>query len=151
MYNGFMKLLAKNRRATFDYAITSKVLAGLVLSGPEVKSAKLGNVSLKGSFISIKDNEAWLNNAHFTPYAAAANLKLDPTRTRKLLLNRKELDKLVAEKQSGIQIVPVSLLEERGLVKLELGIGRSKKRYDKREVIKQRTQVREANRQVKRS
>ena len=68
MYNGYMKLLAKNRRATFDYAINEKLMAGLALSGPEVKSAKAGNVSLKGSFIAIKDGEAWLTSAYFTPY-----------------------------------------------------------------------------------
>lgn len=149
MYNGFMKLLAKNRRATFDYAISETLTAGLMLSGPEVKSAKLGNVSLKGSFISIKGNEAWLNNAHFTPYAPAASLKLDPTRVRKLLLQRKELEKIIGQKQSGLQVVPMSLMQQRGLVKLEIGVGRGKKQFDKRETIKRRTQERETNRQVK--
>jgi SsrA-binding protein len=146
-----MKLLAKNRRANFDYSIEDKMVAGLVLSGPEVKSAKLGNVSLKGSFIAVRDGEAWLTNAHFTPYAPAAGLKLDPIRSRKLLLHRKQLDEIVGASKSGTRAVPLALLEERGLVKLEVGIGRGKKRYDKRETIKQREQEREASRQVKRA
>jgi SsrA-binding protein len=145
-----MKLLAKNRRATFDYAISEKLIAGLVLSGAEVKSAKLGHVSLKGSFVSIKDGEAWLNNAHFTPYNLAGNRSgLDPTRLRKLLVHRKQLNELIAAKQRGLQLVPLALLEERSLVKLEVGIGQGKKRYDKRETIKRRTQELEARREAK--
>ena len=144
-----MKLLARNRRATFDYAITDKLVAGVVLSGAEVKSTKLGQASLKGSFITIKDGEAWLNNAHITPYNQAGNRAgLDPTRLRKLLLHRKQIDQLTGSKQSGLQLVPLALLEERGLIKVEVGVGRSKKRYDKRETIKRRTQEREARRQM---
>jgi SsrA-binding protein len=148
-YNGFMKLLAKNRRATFDYDIGEKLVAGLVLSGPEVKSAKAGNVSLKGSFITIKDSEAWLNNAYFTPYGPASRHNPVPDRTRKLLLHRKQLSELIGSNQAGVRAVPMALLLERGLIKLEIGIGRGKKRYDKRETIKRRTQEREAERQVK--
>jgi SsrA-binding protein len=145
-----MKLLAKNRRATYDYAITDKLVAGLVLSGAEVKSAKQGHVSLKGSFVTIKDGEAWLNNAHFTPYNMAGNRSgLDPTRPRKLLVHRKQLNELIGTKQRGQQIVALALLEERQLVKLEVGIGQGKKRYDKRETLRRRTQEREAGRQVK--
>jgi SsrA-binding protein len=145
-----MKLLAKNRRATFDYAISEKLIAGLVLSGAEVKSAKLGHVSLKGSFVSIKDGEAWLNNAHFTPYNMAGNRSgLDPTRPRKLLVHRKQLQELIATKQRGLQLVPLALLEERRLVKLEVGLGKGKKLYDKRETLKRRTQELEARRDIK--
>ncbi|HSX41418.1 MAG TPA: SsrA-binding protein SmpB [Candidatus Saccharimonadales bacterium] len=144
-----MKVLARNRRANFDYQIDDKLVAGLVLSGAEVKSAKLGQVSLKGSFVNISGGEAWLTNAHFTPYNAAGNQsRLDPTRSRKLLLHRKQLGELIGRKQSGLQIVPLALLEERGLVKLEIGLGRGKKHYDKRETIKRRTQEREAAREV---
>ncbi len=144
-----MKLLAKNRRATYDYAIAEKLVAGMVLSGPEVKSAKSGNVSLKGSFVTIKDGEAWLNNAYFTPYGPAVAQKPDPTRVRKLLLHRKQLDALIGSKQTGKQAVAMALLEERGFIKLEVGIGAGKKRYDKRETIKRRTQDRETSRQIK--
>jgi len=145
-----MKLLAKNRRASFDYTISEKLIAGLVLSGAEVKSAKLGHVSLKGSFVSIKDGEAWLNNAHFTPYNRAGNRSgLDPTRARKLLVHQKQLQELIAAKQRGLQLVPLALLEERRLVKLEVGVGQGKKLYDKRETIKRRTQELEARREAK--
>ncbi|HUC20741.1 MAG TPA: SsrA-binding protein SmpB [Candidatus Polarisedimenticolaceae bacterium] len=145
-----MKLLAKNRRATYDYQIEDKLVAGLVLSGAEVKSAKRGNVSFKGSFVQIRDNEAWLHNAHITPYNMAGNRSgLDPIRNRKLLLHRKQLTELAAKKQNGYQLVALALLEDRNLVKLEIGIGRSKRKYDKRETIKRRTQEREANRQIK--
>jgi SsrA-binding protein len=149
-YNGAMKLLAKNRRAGFDYEIGDKLVAGLVLSGSEVKSAKLGQVSLKGSFVAIRGGEAWLNNAHFTPYNLAGNRsKLDPTRPRKLLVHKKQLNELIGQKQDGYQIVPLALLEDHGLVKLEIALGRGKKNYDKRESIKRRTQEREAERQVR--
>jgi len=145
-----MKLLAKNRRATFDYQIEDKLVAGLVLSGAEVKSAKLGQVSMKGSFVTIKDGEAWLNNAHFTPYNMAGNRSgLDPTRTRKLLVHKKQLDELISKKHAGYQLVALALLEERNLVKLEVGLGKSKKRYDKRETIKRRETERDLNRQIK--
>lgn len=146
-----MKLLAKNRKALYDYAITDKLVAGLVLSGPEVKSAKLGNVSLKGSFIAFKDGEAWLTNAHFTPYPPASSLKLDPDRSRKLLMHKKQIDEIIGSQTSGIRAVPLALLEDKGLVKLEVGLGRGKKRYDKRETIKQREQEREAGRELKKA
>lgn len=145
-----MKLLAKNKRATFDYEITDKLVAGLVLSGAEVKSIKLKQVSLKGSFVTIKDNEAWLNNAYVTPYNLAGNkADLEPDRVRKLLLHRKQLDQLATKKQGGFQLVALALLEERNLVKLEIGIGKGKKNYDKRETIKRRTQEREASARIK--
>lgn len=146
-----MKLLAKNRRATFDYDITERVVAGMSLVGSEVKSIKSGFASLKGSFVTLRDGEAYLNNAHVTPYAHASHKdSLDPTRTRKLLLHRKQLDELVKHKQSGLSVVPTALLQEGRLVKIEIGIGRGKKRYDKRETIKQRDISRELSRQLKR-
>jgi SsrA-binding protein len=142
-----MKLLAKNKRATFDYEITDKLVAGLVLSGAEVKSTKAGHASLKGSFIQIKDGEAYLTNAHITPYNRAGNQSsLDPTRTRKLLLHRKQLNELIGDKADGLQLVPMALLEHHGLIKLEIGLGRGKKLYDKRAVIKKRDTDREARR-----
>lgn len=145
-----MKLLAKNRRATFDYQIEDKLVAGLVLSGAEVKSIKLGHASMKGSFVTIRENEAWLNNAHVTPYNMAGNRSgLDPTRPRKLLLHRKQLIEVIGKKQSGHQLVALALLEDHGLVKLELGVGRGKKLYDKRETMRRRTQEREAAREAR--
>jgi SsrA-binding protein len=145
-----MKLLAKNRRATFDYAIADRLTAGIALTGSEVKSIKSGFASLKGSFISLHNNEAYLTNAHVTPYVHAfRKTELEPTRNRKLLLHRRQLDQLIARKQTGESIVPTALLLDHNLVKLEIGIGRGKKRYDKREAIKRRDTSRELSRLLK--
>lgn len=144
-----MKQLAQNRRGRYDYSIDETLTAGLVLNGPEVKSAKLGQISLKGSFVTLKDGEAWLHGAYFTPYAPAAGLKLDPERSRKLLLHKKQLEELKTGREQGIQPVPLALIEQKGLVKLVVGLGRGKKRYDKRETIKKREQDREAGRAMR--
>lgn len=146
-----MKVLAKNRRATFDYEITEHMVAGLVLSGDEVKSLKAGFGSLKGSFVILRDNEAYLTGAHVTPYSKASDKAgIDPTRNRKLLLHRRQIDQLIAHKQSGLSVVPTALLLSGSLIKIEIGIGRGKKRYDKRETIKRRDTDREVARQLKR-
>jgi len=145
-----MKILAKNRRSTFDYDITERLVAGVVLTGPETKSAKAGHLSLKGSFVAMKDGEAYLTNAQITPYAqAGTRVSQEPLRSRKLLLHQKELGKLVAAKQAGFSIVPTVAGLERGYVKIELGIGRGKKIRDKRQAIKARQTARELNRAVK--
>jgi SsrA-binding protein len=145
-----MKLLAKNKRANFDYEITDKLVAGIALSGAEVKSIKAGHASLKGSFVAIKDGEAYLTNAHVTPYNMAGNQsKLDPTRSRKLLLHRKQLQELINNKYSGLSAVPMALLEANRLVKLEIGLGRGKRKYDKRAAIKKRETDLEARRALK--
>ena len=144
-----MKVLAKNRRAGFDYELSERMTAGLVLSGAEVKSIKAGHVSLKGSFVTMRDGEAWLNNAHVTPYQPGGqNNAPDPTRVRKLLLHRRQLNELIGQKQSGQSLVPTALVLDGRLVKLELAIGKGKKRYDKRQTIKQRDTDRETRRAV---
>lgn len=144
-----MKLLAKNKRATYDYELTEKLVAGIVLSGAEVKSVKNGHASLKGSFIAIRDGEAYLTNAHITPYNLAGNQsKLDPTRSRKLLLHRKQLEELIGNKTAGVVAIPMALLEEHRLVKVEIGLGRGKRKFDKRQAIKKRDTEREARRLV---
>jgi SsrA-binding protein len=146
-----MKLLAKNRRATYDYQISEHLIAGISLSGDEVKSIKSGFASLKGSFVSIVQGEAYLTGAHVTPYTHAAHkATIDPTRNRKLLLHRRQLDQLISHKQAGLSVVPTALLQDRRLIKVELGIGRGKKRYDKRETIKRRETARELAREFKR-
>lgn len=145
-----MKLLAKNKRATFDYQLGDRMVAGLALSGDEVKSIKAGHASLKGSFISLRNGEAYLTNAQVTPYTHASSRdEYDPTRNRKLLLHRRELNRLIGDKQSGLSVVPTALLQDKRLIKLEIGIGAGKKRYDKRETIKQRDINRELARQLK--
>lgn len=146
-----MKIIATNKRARFDYDITDKIVAGIVLAGHEVKSVKSGSVGLKGSFVSFVGNEAYLSNAHITQYKQASSLKsYEPTASRKLLMHRKELDRLLgALKSEGKTAVPTVIGIDRGLVKVEIGIGRGKKRHDKRETIKKRDMLRDANRDVK--
>ena len=144
MYNQTMKVIATNRRAKFDYAITENLLAGVVLSGSEVKSVKAGHISLKGSFATINRGELYLLNAHISPYKYAGALEIDETRSRKLLVHKKELERLAAMKQSGLSMVPMAVGVERGFVKIKIGIGRGKRIFDKRETIKKREAKREA-------
>lgn len=144
-----MKVLAKNKRATYDYEITEKLVAGLVLTGAEVKSIKAGHASLKGSFIHLRDREAFLTNAHVTPYQWAGSQAHQPTRTRKLLLHRAQLDRLTGDKTGGLVAVPMALLQSKNLIKLEVGLGKGKKSYDKRQTIKRRDQEREIGRLFK--
>lgn len=143
-----MKLLAKNKRATYDYELSQKLVAGLELLGPEVKSIKAAQVSLKGSFITFKSGEAYLTNAQVTPYKHAQD-NPDPLRPRKLLLHKRELEQLFGAQQSGNVIIPTAILLERNLVKVEIAVGSSKKKYDKRESIKKRDTDREVARQVR--
>jgi SsrA-binding protein len=144
-----MKVLAKNRRAAFDYELAERITAGLVLSGAEVKSIKAGHASLKGAFVTLRNGEAWLNNTHVTPYQPSGRLiQPDPTRIRKLLLHRKQLDRLIDERRTGLSLVPTALLLDGKLIKLELALGQSKKRYDKRETMKRRDSSRDAAREV---
>lgn len=144
-----MKIVAKNRRATYDYQIEDKLVAGLVLSGAEVKSIKLGHVSLKGSYVAIRNQEAYLTGAQVTPYNYAGGTGHAADRDRKLLLHREQIDELIEHKKGGRTIVPLALGVERGLIKLEIALGKGKKNYDKRETMKRRTQEREADQAVK--
>lgn len=146
-----MKIVAKNKRATYDYDIAERIVAGIVLAGHEVKSVKAGHISLKGSFIAIKSTEAYLVNAHITQYKHASNIKgYDPVQSRKILLHRRQIDQIINAIQSqGMTVVPIAVGIERGLVKVEIGIGRGKKRYDKRETIKKRDMLRDAGRDIR--
>lgn len=141
-----MKILAVNRRARYDYQLEEKLVAGLALTGAETKSAKLGHASLKGSFVQLRGGEAWLMGSQFTRYQG--NAQQDPTRVRKLLLHRRELESLAVHKREGLSIVPTALVMDGRFVKLEIGVGRGKKRYDKRRSIKEREAAREAARRV---
>jgi SsrA-binding protein len=145
-----MKVLAKNRRAGFDYEIGERFIAGLALNGDEVKSIKAGSASLKGSFVALKDDEAYLVGAHVTPYSKSSrDAPNDPTRSRKLLLHKRQIQQLVNAKQSGLSVVPTVLAVQGRLIKLEIGIGRGKKRFDKRQVIKKREVTRDLARRIK--
>lgn len=143
-----MPILAKNKQAGFDYLVEQELEAGIVLSGQEVKSVKAGNVSLKGAHVTIHKGEAYLVNAHISPYKYAGDLSgYDPTRSRKLLLKRQEISRLIGKaKEQGMAIVPLRMYTKRGFVKVKLGIGRGKKKWDKREAIRRREDERKISR-----
>ena len=138
--------LAINKRASFDYNIGDKYEAGIVLFGHEVKSAKTGHVSLKGSYVTLKQGkkgeqpQVYLINAHIPLYKNAGPIPdYDPTRARQLLLNKKEIKRLIGKKQEqGLTLVPLKIYTKHSFVKLEFGLGKGKKKYDKRETIKKR-------------
>ncbi len=140
-----MPLLARNKRATFDFEILETFEAGLVLTGQEVKSAKTGHANLQGAFVHIREHEAWLKHAFIAPYThAAANPEYDPSQNRKLLLHRNELKRLKQKLDAGgLTIVPLSLYTKAGNIKVELGLARGKKQFEKRAAIKNRELKRE--------
>lgn len=151
-----MPILAINKRANFDYEILDKYDAGLVLLGHEVKSLRAGNASLGGSYVTFKAGtkglpEAYLINAHISLYKYASTIKdYDPTRSRKLLLKEKEINYLLGKKkEQGLTIVPLRIYTKNSFLKLEFGIGRGKKNYDKREDIKKRDLDREGRRTIR--
>ncbi len=139
-----MKALAINKRAKFDFDIRDTFDAGLILEGHEVKSAKSGNVSLTGSYVKVSARGASLVGAHIGAYKYAPKENYEPTQSRKLLLNKSELNQLIG-KEKGLVVVPLEMyVANRGLIKLKLGVGRGRKKTDKREYIKQRDTKREA-------
>lgn len=140
-----------NRRARFDYELGEEIVAGLVLTGPEVRAARDGHVQLKGAFVSLRNDELWLNNASFSlrlNVRGQANSKSVDTSARKLLASRKQIDRFAAAKQQGLTIVPTKLLTNGRFIKIIIALGRGKKRYDKRETIKRRDQDRETRQQL---
>jgi len=144
-----MKIIATNKRAKFDYQIQEKFSAGIVLTGAEVKSVKLGHITLKGSFISVKKGEIYLNNAHISAYQFSPQLDYHSTRSRKLLLHKKEISKITnLLKSKGTVAIPLAVKLDRNLIKLEIGVGRGRKKFSKKELIKKRDQLREAQREI---
>ena len=148
-----MKIIITNKEGLFGNEVLEKWQAGIVLSGPETKAVKLGQASLKGSFIQIDSKgEAWLVNAYIGPYKPAKGQQTgyDPSKKRKLLLNRKEIDAMIGKKaQKGLTIIPISLYTNRRLVKAEIALVRGKTKLDKRETIKKREVQREIRRTLK--
>ncbi len=130
----------KNRPATFEYAIEDKLVAGIVLTGSEIKSIRSGKVSFNDSYCYFHNNELFIKSLHIAEYVNAGYLGHEPTRERKLLINRKEIKKWLQKiKEKGLTIVPLScFINENGLAKLEIGLGRGKKLHDKRASIKER-------------
>jgi SsrA-binding protein len=140
-----------NRRARFDYELGDEIVAGLSLTGQEVRAARDGHVQLKGAFVSVKSGELWLNNASFSlklNEKGEGNRSID-TSPRKLLVSRKQLDNFDSARQQGMTIVPTKLLTTGRYIKLVIALGKGKRRYDKRQVLKKRAETRDMNRALK--
>ncbi len=132
-----IKILSDNRAASYNYLLTDKYEAGLVLTGTEVKAAKSGKVQLKESYAEVSGNEAWLLNAHISEYSHGNQMNHPPVRKRKLLLHRKEIEKLQTEtREKGLTIVPTKLYLKAGRIKIEIAVGKGKKFHDKREAVR---------------
>ena len=144
-------VIARNRRARYDYRIEDTYEAGLVLTGTEVKSLRAGRASLADGFGQISDGEVWLHNVHIPEYTQGTWTNHEPRRTRKLLLHRREIDKLSsATAEQGLTLVPLSLYFKDGKAKVELGLGRGKRTYDKRHDLATRDAAREVDRALRR-
>jgi SsrA-binding protein len=141
-----------NRRARFDYELEDELTVGVSLTGPEVRAARDGHIQLKGSFVTVRNNELWLNNASFSiklNQRGAPGARTIDTEPRKLLAHRKQIDAMAIRKKDGMSIVPTRLLTRGRFIKLVIALGKGKKNYDKRETLKRRDQKREADRAIK--
>ncbi len=146
-----IKVVATNRKARHDYFLLETYEAGLVLQGSEIKSIRAGQISLKEAYVRVDGEQAWLVNAHIAPYDPASRENHDPTRDKKLLLHKKEIDKLWNEvRQKGTTIIPLRVYLSRGRAKLEIAVAKGKRHYDKRQAIKERDAQREIDRALSR-
>ncbi len=145
------KIIAKNRRAYHDYDISEKIEAGIVLKGTEVKSIRAGKVNFADSFARIDHNELFLYNMHISPYEYGSYTNVPAARKRKLLLHKTQIKKLWQETcRSGVTLVPLSVyFTERGVAKIEIGLARGKKHYDKRQALKKKDARREIERALR--
>jgi SsrA-binding protein len=144
------KVVATNRKAYHDYHIQETYEAGIVLLGTEVKSLREGKANLKDSYAIIKNNEVFLLNCHISPYSHGNIFNHDPLRTRKLLLNRKEINKLYGHiTQKGLTLIPLKIYFKDGKAKVEIGLAKGKRQYEKREAIKEKESRREIERHLK--
>ncbi len=145
-----MKIIATNKKATFEYFIEQKFLAGIQLQGSEVKSIRIGKVSINEAYVTFKGNEVFVLNMHIAKYDQSGIFNHEETRTRKLLLNRHEISKIMGARQiEGFTVIPLQVQLHEGLIKLEIAIAKGKKLYDKRETIKERDLKREQQQQFK--
>lgn len=136
-----------NRRARYDYELSEDLVVGLSLTGAETKAARMGHVQLKGSYVTIRNNELWLNNASFSVvFNQQGGGRAVDDRTRRLLAHTKEIERLAAAKKQGMTIIPTKLLTSGRYIKLVIALGKGKKRWDKRETIKRRDSERERRR-----
>ncbi len=137
-------VLASNRAASHEFHLLSRLEAGLVLAGPEVKSARAGRVNLKEAYAVVRGGEVWLEGAHFSPYENARSDALDPVRPRKLLLHAREIRKLAKQtSETGVTLVPTKLYLRDGRIKVEIAVARGKKKHDKRDDLRRRDAERE--------
>ena len=144
-----MPVLATNKRANFDYEIIRTWEAGLALTGNEVKSIRLGLASLKEAYVIIKNSELFLTGAHIGKYPKSGEMTYEPTRDRKLLLKKSEITQIIGLKtQQGLTLIPIKLYTRGHRIKLEIGLGRGRKKADKRELIKKRDIDREIRREL---
>jgi SsrA-binding protein len=142
--------ISSNKKAYFDYEIQDKLEAGLILTGPEVKSVRDGRVNLKGSYVAVLSDGPYVMDMHISEYAQAGLKHYEPKSKRKLLLNKKEIEKLLQiEKTGGLAVVPTKIYFKKGLIKLEIAVGKGKKMHDKRNSIKKSAQKIEIQRALK--
>ena len=146
---GERRVLASNRKARHDYEILETMEAGIVLKGPEVKSMRAGKVGFQDAFARVSGGELWLHSLHISPYEQANRFNEDPLRTRKLLLGRHEIRRLIGKvEEKGLTLVPLDLHFRRGYAKVTLGLARGRKTHDKREKLKAQAQERDMRRAV---
>ncbi len=140
-----------NRRARFDYELGDDIVAGIALTGPEVRAARDGHVQLKGSYVAVKDNELWLIGTSFSVKLneKSGESRTVDTRSRKLLASRRQIDAFLAGKKQGLTIVPTKLITTGRYIKVVIALGKGKKLYDKRQSIKKRTEARDIKRELK--
>lgn len=147
MPKGHVKLIATNRKARHDYLIEDTVEAGLILTGSEIKSVRAGQVNLRDSYATIRDGVPWLLNAHIAPYKQASFQNHEPRRERKLLLHRREINRLTGKLQEkGLTLIPLKIYLKDSWAKVELGLARGKKSYDKRQTLRERDDRRQIDR-----
>ncbi len=145
-----IKTIATNRKARHDYHLYDTYEAGLVLTGTEIKSVRAGRVNLRDAYVAIRRGEAWLINTHISPYSAGSRQNPDPVRDRKLLLNRREIDRLhSAVQEKGLTIVPLRMYLKDNRAKVEIALARGKRLYDKRAAIERREVERRIRREIK--
>lgn len=146
----FDKPIAQNKKASHDYAIEETYEAGMVLTGTEIKSIRNRRVNMKDSFARISNGEAWIHNMHISPYEQGNRYNHEPERARKLLLHRKQINQLIGlTKQKGYTLVPLKVYIKNGVAKVLIGLGKGKKKYDKREDLKRKDAKREVQRALK--
>jgi len=145
-----IKVIAENRKAYHEYFIEEKMEAGIELSGTEVKSVRAGKMNLSDSYVMVKDSELWLVGAHISPFEQGNRFNKDPMRTRRLLMHKREIMRLFGVvKQEGLTLVPTKSYFKNGRIKIEVGLAKGKKNFDKRDAVAQRQANRDIDRQMK--